>query len=91
MKVYRVCPTIGCSVKCRLKGGVYVWVVIVWRVCPWPVWSLPPNTNDAAGAALVTIPRLAPGPRSTATKTGELTRTALVSGGMHDLVSDVWL
>ena len=35
----------------------------------------------------VAISRLARGPRSTATKTGELTRTARVSGGTQDPVS----
>ena len=35
----------------------------------------------------VAISRQAPSPRSTATKTGELTRTARVSGGTQDPVS----
>ena len=47
----------------------------------------PPILMMLQERCLVTIPRLAPGLRSTATKTGELTRTAQVSGGTPDPVS----
>ena len=47
----------------------------------------PPILMMLQERCLVTIPRLAPGPRSTTTKTGELTRTAQVSGGTQDPVS----
>lgn len=49
--------------------------------------SYPPILMMLQERCLVTIPRLAPGLRSTATKTGELTRTARVSGGTQDPVS----
>ena len=47
----------------------------------------PPILMMLQERCLVIIPRLAPGLRSTATKTGELTRTARVSSGTQDPVS----